>query len=157
MAKKSWATSDNSQFAIGGLVGTGSYGMFDLYGGMPYASLSVGDSQSNFAISAGYGSVSYKETDYSEYDYEYVFKETRVWDNAGVISLAGLHKFTPKVSFVFESFFLLPQNVDAYGGIIIPGFRFQQEKGKAFQIGFAGAFNDQGFFHLPMLQWFRSF
>ena len=46
---------------------------------------------------------------------------------------------------------------DNFGGLITPGFRFQQEKGKAFQIGFAGIFADGDFAPIPMIQWFRSF
>ena len=42
-------------------------------------------------------------------------------------------------------------------GLITPGLRFQQEKGKAFQVGFAGVFDKNGFFPIPMVQWFRSF
>lgn len=159
--KKSWEIEENTQFAVGGLLGTGSYGAFDLYGGMPFASISMGDRKSNFAVSAGYGLISYNSYEY-EWDENYNYSESyeRVYDGAAMLSLAGMHKFSKNVTFVFESFFMFPEFDDGeYSpvGLVTPGLRFQQEEGKAFQVGFAGLFDEYGMYPLPMLQWYRSF
>lgn len=153
--KKSWTINEGTHVALGSLIGTGSWGQIDLYGGLPYASVTLGKQNSNLSLSAGYGVASYEEVLYEEVNYYYQEYTKRKSEGAAMLSVAGMNKFSNKVSFVFESFFMITN--DNFGGLITPGFRFQQEKGKAFQIGFAGIFADGDFAPIPMIQWFRSF
>lgn len=166
--KKSWELDENTHIAVGGLLGTGSYGWFDLYGGLPFASLTLGEETKNISLSAGYGAISYNETQYysGEYSYYYTGYTQRVFDKATMFSVSGMLKVSTSISFVFESFFVLPQwhqRNDGYGpsssliGFVSPGFRFQQKPGKAFQVGFAGGFNDYYITPIPMIQWYRKF
>ena len=165
--KKSWEINRYTNVAVGGLLGTGSWGAFDLVGGIPFASVSFGDRKSNVSISTGYGALSYNA-------YDIVVDESGYIENGSnrrVLNQAAMYKFTKKVSFVFESFFIFPNTYEQESlpdydysaepskvmGLITPGFRFQQEKGKAFQIGFAGVFDKTNIFSIPMVQWFRSF
>ena len=55
--KKSYSISDKSQFAIGALIGTGSWAAPKWGGALPYVTLSFGDRQRNVAFSAGYGAI----------------------------------------------------------------------------------------------------
>lgn len=67
-------------------------------------------------------------------------------------------ELTPKLSLVFDSFFLVNQQGGPLSaGFIIPGLRWNQSENRAFQIGFAGIINDgqAAPIPLPMLQWFR--
>ena len=180
--KKSWALNKYTNIAVGGLFGTGSWGALDAFGGIPFASVSFGDRKSNLSISAGYGAFSNTEqyivTEEGNVPYsvnngfiEYEYENKRILKQATMFSVAGMHKFTRRVSFVFETFFIIPNSFGQKSlsglnnnvspsklmGLITPGLRFQQEKGKAFQVGFAGVFDKNGFFPIPMVQWFRSF
>jgi hypothetical protein len=171
--KKSWEINRYTNVAVGGLLGTGSWGAFDLVGGIPFASVSFGDRKSNVSISTGYGALSYNAYDIVVDESGYIENGSnrRVLNQAAMFSVAAMYKFTKKVSFVFESFFIFPNTYEQESlpdydysaepskvmGLITPGFRFQQEKGKAFQIGFAGVFDKTNIFSIPMVQWFRSF
>jgi hypothetical protein len=173
--KKSWEIEEDVHAAVGCLVGTGSYGNIDVYGALPFATLTFGDETKNISISSGYGAVSYNQEQYNYdqyytddfYDYyEPTFE--RVSDKATMFSVSGLYKVSKSISVVFESFFVLPDldnlTLDESSsakliGFISPGIRFHQEPGKAFQIGFAGSFVDDIVTPLPvpMLQWYRTF
>ena len=166
--KKSWELDENTHVAVGGLVGTGSYGWFDLYGGLPFASVTLGEETKNISLSVGYGAISYNEDQYysDEYSYYYTAHTQRVVDKATMFSVSGMFKVSTSISFVFESFFVLPQwHQRDYGygpsssliGFVSPGFRFQQKPGKALQVGFAGGFNDYYIAPIPMIQWYRKF
>jgi hypothetical protein len=75
-----------------------------------------------------------------------------------ITSFGGVAELTPKLAFVFDSFFLMNQaGGPLSAGFIIPGLRWNQNENKAFQIGFAGIINDgrAAPIPLPMLQWFR--
>ena len=138
--KKSWVMGDNSQFALGGLVGTGSWIDPGVGGALPFASFSFGDRQRNIALSAGYGAI---------------------WDSGNVegspmFSIAGMAKISNKLSFVFDSFIALPD--ENSGAILVPGLRWHQGEGKAFQFGFAGIIGNGTAVPIPLptLQWYRS-
>lgn len=140
--KKSWQIGDKSQFAIGGLVGTGSYIVPEFGGALPFATLSFGDRSKNIAFSGGYGAI---------------------WTGDGVSgraisSIAGMAKISPKISLVFDSFVLLPNENQTGGALFIPGIRWHQEEGKAIQFGFAGIIADGDIVPvtIPTIQWYRS-
>ncbi len=140
--KKSWQIGDKSQFAIGGLVGTGSWTLPEFGGALPFATLSFGDRSKNIAFSGGYGAI---------------------WTGDGVSgraisSIAGMAKISPKISLVFDSFVLLPNENQTGGALFIPGIRWHQEEGKAIQFGFAGIIADGDIVPvtIPTIQWYRS-
>jgi len=162
--KKSWEINKNKHVAIGALLGTGSYGRFDLYGGLPFASLTLGEKTRNVSLSAGYGAISYNE--FQDFNYTPDWQTKRVFDGATMFSVSGMFKVSTSISFVFESFFAfkeanLGDNGDTSSsnliGFVSPGFRFQQNPGKAFQVGFTGAFSDGIPIPIPMIQWYRKF
>lgn len=142
--KKSFQLGEKSQLGLGALVGTGSWALPRFGGALPYATLSFGNRRANIAFSSGYGIV---------------------WGEGGsagrgMLGVAGMAKVAPKISIVFDSFFLLPnqqENRDMVA-LIIPGIRWHQEEGKAFQFGFAGISFDGNVLPLPipMVQWYRS-
>lgn len=169
--KKSWKLNDVSQFAVGGLFGTGSWIMPDWGGALPFGTISFGDRQKNIACSGGYGAI---------------------WTNGDrqgrtLLSVAGMVKLSNQFSLVFDSF-IMPAGPDrtvtytyqAYvfdpvtgqGGyeqrtgsyvqrqtgfsLLIPGIRWHQSEGRAFQVGFSGVVADGETFPIPMVVWYRS-
>ena len=90
----------------------------------------------------------------------------RVFDRATLFSISGMHKVSTKISLVFESFFAFKESrqtangsksSSSFAGIFSPGFRFQQNPGKAFQIGFTGGIYNDDPIRIPMVQWYRKF
>lgn len=154
--KKSWELGDNTQFAIGALAGTGSWALPDWGGVLPYATLSFGDRRRNIAFSGGYGAV----------------WQGGVLEGRALSSVAGMVKISAKFSLVLDSFILFPNKgdiiVDEYGNIfnsgtrglalIIPGLRWHQGEGKAFQFGFTGIVvnGELAPIPIPMVQWYRT-
>lgn len=171
--KKSWELGEKTQFAIGGLIGTGSWGAPDFGGALPFGTLSFGDRTKNIAISGGYGAI---------------------WQNGGLngralASIAGMIKISTKISLVFDSFILLPGQTESITNtyqeqvynpstgnyeyqtvtysyqdekpgfaMFIPGVRWHQAEGKAIQFGFTGVYANGDFLPIPipMVQWYRS-
>jgi hypothetical protein len=140
--KKSWELGDKTQFAIGGLIGTGSWASPDFGGMLPFGTISFGDRTKNIAISAGYGAIS------------------RNGGTSGrtLTSIAGMIKVSQKVSLVFDSFIFLKSKTESSFALLIPGVRVHQSEGKAIQFGFLGMYNDNELFPvpIPMVQWYRS-
>jgi len=172
--KKSFQINDNTHFALGGLVGTGSWGLPDWGGALPFATFSKGDRSKNIAISGGYGVV-----------WQPGYLKTEVGGRA-LMSVAGMIKVSPKISLVFDSFIVFVgkpverqytalvwnNQTQTYEdqtittiirkpgiGLFIPGIRWHQEEGKALQFGFTGIVADGSFLSIPipMVQWYRSF
>lgn len=163
--KKSWKLGEKSQFAIGGLVGTGSWADFSVGGALPFGTLSFGDRSKNIAVSGGYGAV---------------WGDGNNISGRAITSIAGMIKISKNLSLVFDSFILLPgkkydKNESVYNEItgevevqvfskrdpgltlLMPGIRWHQGEGKAIQFGFAGFGNGLGdFFPIPMVQWYRT-
>lgn len=143
--KKSWQLRENVHLAIGGLVGSGTWAAPRWGGALPFGTLSYGDRKVNIAISGGYGAI-------------FADGETQ---GRALGSLAGMAKVGKKLSVVFDSFILLPndRNGQTLVALIIPGLRYHQAEGKAFQFGFTGVFAEGDLlpFPIPMVQWYRSF
>lgn len=171
--KKSWNLGKKVQFAIGGLVGTGSYAALAYGGALPFGTVSFGDRTKNVAISGGYGAI---------------------WNNGNpegraLTSVAGVIKVSPKISLVFDSFILLPGKSETITttyqvyalnpstgyyeyqtrtrdelitkpgfALFMPGIRWHQAEGKAIQFGFAGMYRNGDILPvpIPMVQWYRS-
>lgn len=164
--KKSWQWSENTQIAVGALVGTGSWIAPDWGGALPFATLSFGDRQKNIAFSGGYGAI---------------------WDDGGMrgrtlLSVAGMVKLSTRLSLVFDSFIVPPGATETRTSnfydwdpmtnnyilreetypytppgltLLIPGIRWHQAHGQAIQVGFTGVISDGASFPLPMVQWYR--
>ena len=166
-----WSTKlgERSQLGIGGLLGTGSWLAPDYGGALPFASLSFGDRSKNIAFSGGYGAV-------------WTNGNT---SGRAIVSVAGMIKVGPNISLVFDSFIMPPGAVQSYTytdyvynpqtgdytevqqtgtyrdpgiALLIPGIRWHQSEGKAFQFGFTGVITDGEVlpFPIPMVQWYRS-
>lgn len=173
-AKYSFKLGENAQAAVGTMLGTSSWASFsnsDLAFGLalPFATLSIGDRKSNLAFSGGYGG----------------FWQGGSADGRALISVAGMTKISPKFSLVFDSFIVTPggeRTVTSYQDVynpntgfyetqvitttekrpgfalLIPGLRWHQGEGKAFQFGFTGVVAGSDVFPIPipMVQWYRS-
>ena len=145
-AKKSFQINDNTQFAIGALVGTGTWAGPSFGGALPFATLSFGNRRANIAFSGGYGSIWVDGTP----------------GGRALGSVAAMIKMDKKLSFVFDSFILLPTQDPDYSrsmvALLIPGIRWHKEEGKAFQFGFTGVAVDGNLFPMPIptVQWYRS-
>jgi hypothetical protein len=171
--KKSWEIGEKSQFAIGGLVGTGTWIAPDWGGALPFATLSHGSRKANVAISGGYGAV---------------------WFGNGVegraiTSVAGMVKVGRNVSLVFDSFILppAPDEIETYTyteqvydsntgtwttqevtnsytrrrpgfALLIPGVRIHLRERTALQFGFSGIVADGDLLPIPipMFQVYQS-
>ncbi|MCR9173556.1 MAG: hypothetical protein NXI10_13730 [bacterium] len=161
--KKSWELGDKTQFAVGGLVGTGTWIAPEWGGALPFATLSFGSRKSNIAFSGGYGAVWFGDGA----------------QGRALASVAGMVKVAPKVSLVFDSFILLPGPVESYTqtyydgnqylsqqierrdpaiALLVPGVRFHTSPQTAFQFGFTGIAAQGEFWPvpIPMVQWYRS-
>lgn len=141
-AKYSFNLGKNTNMAVGALLGTGSWSAPEFGLAVPFVAFTYGDRRNNINFSGGYGAI---------------WSDT---GNAGraLYSIAGIVSLSNKVSFAFDSF-IIPGTSDSSGGsIIIPGFRIQMNRGKFFQIGFAGIYGDgEVQAGLPMIQFFRKF
>ncbi len=140
--------SENVNYAVGALVGTGSYASPSTGGALPFGAITFGDGRSNLNFSAGYGAI---------------------WNSGDVngrplVSVAGMTKVGKKVTLVFDSFFLLSadsynisKNLNSTFGFIIPGIRINSSETKAFQLGFASFYFANRFIPIPfpVIQWFR--
>lgn len=168
--KKSWTIGEKTQFAVGGLLGTGSWIAPEWGGALPFGTLSFGNRSKNLAVSAGYGAI-WQDGDL---------------DGRALTSIAGMVKVSTKLSLVFDSFFLLGKTETRtstydewvtnpstgqgewqtvsntyevrYPGfsLLIPGVRWHQAEGKAFQFGFSGVITNGDIIPVPMVQWYRS-
>ena len=149
--KKSWALSEKTHFAVGGLVGGGGMLLSDRRGALPFASLSFGDRTTNMAISAGYGSM-WHNGDKS---------------NRALLSIGAMAKINPKLSFIFDSFLIskdLSGNSETYFNpnpsntvVLIPGLRFNTGRKNAFQLNLITLFEGRGFLPLPSVGWMKGF
>ncbi len=140
--------SENVNYAVGALVGTGSYIRPTVGGALPFGAITFGDGRSNLNFSAGYGAI---------------------WNTGDVngrplVSVACMTKVGKKVTLVLDSFFLLStdsynisKNLNSTFGFIIPGIRVNSSETKAFQLGFASFYFANRFIPIPfpVIQWFR--
>lgn len=177
--KYSNSFSKNAHFAIGGLLGTGSWSFPDFALALPYGTLTLGDRKANLSFSSGYGGVWYNETVYNPVSN---MGQTRRFSEGRILfSIGSVVRVAPKLTFVFDSF-LMPQgrirevqrweynfNNDSYElrtrqersaslYVYVPGIRWQTDYKKAFQFGFAGFIFDGEALEvpIPMISWFRK-
>ncbi|MGF1584814.1 MAG: hypothetical protein ACFCUM_05800 [Bacteroidales bacterium] len=178
-AKYSRQLGENSSFAIGTLLGTGSWAQPDFGIALPYAAITFGGRSHNINFSAGYGLIFYANEIYNpntDRSRKERFREGRL-----LLSVAGMTRISPALSLVFDSFIMPPGpfqtqteweylwEVDDYREIttterspalmvFVPGIRWHTRPNAAFQFGFTGAYFDGNFvpIPIPMVQWFRQ-
>lgn len=140
--KKSWELGEKTQFALGGLIGFGSWAAPRFGGALPFATLSFGSRKSNIAFSGGYGAVWFDG----------------FVNGQAITSVAGMTKVSPKISLVFDSFILMPSGNGNGFALLIPGVRWHQSEGRSIQFGFTGVIADGDLIPIPipMVQWYRS-
>jgi hypothetical protein len=141
--KHSIKLNEGAHLGVGALVGTLSWAKPDFAMALPFASLTFGDRKSNITFSGGYGA----------------FFSSEDSDGRALLSIAGMSKIGRKLSLVFDSF-MLPANASSEGGaLLIPGLRWQTDRSRAFQFGFAGFVADNELVpaFIPMVQWYRKF
>jgi hypothetical protein len=140
--------SKNLNYAVGTLIGSGTYLAPSFGGALPFGALTFGDGRSNLNLSAGYGAI---------------------WADGDVncrplLSLGGMTKVGKRVTLVLDSFFLLASASSNYSssqnstfGFVLPGIRIHSTDTRAFQIGFASLLVNNEFrpIPFPVVQWFR--
>jgi hypothetical protein len=144
--KASFSASDKIHFAVGTLVGSGTWLSPRSYGAIGYGSLTFGDHVRNISFTAGYAGFSI----YSRNN------DTRTTNSSLLLSVAGLVKVSNKITFVGDSFIYPGDNPWA---LVIPALRFKQKAKGEFQFGL-GMLVAQGELlpvPIPMISWFRKF
>lgn len=112
--KYSVSLSENVHFALGGLLGTGSWIDPDFGFALPFGAVTLGNGRYNINFSIGRG---------------------MIWNNDGVsaenlFSVGGMARITSKTSFVFDSF--ITEDL----ALLIPTLRIHRKSEGAFQFGF---------------------
>lgn len=138
--KKSFKLDDNVHMAVGVLAGSGSWALPSGLGILGYTSITFGNRKANLTLSAGGMGIAAEGESFS----------------SGLLSVSGMAKMGPKVTFVGDSFIAF--NGDGGMALLIPGLRFSRRHDRAFQIGFAGIITEGEVLPvaIPMLGWFMK-
>lgn len=141
-AKYSFKLSEDVNFGIGTLLGTGSWAAPDFVLAVPFGSLTIGNKRSNINFSGGYGVVGFAG-DFS---------------GTTLLSIGAMKRLSNKITFILDSFIVPEGDFAGTIALIIPGLRFQTAEHKAFQFGLAGiAANGQiAPLPIPMVTWFKQ-
>ncbi len=196
--KYAYEANDYLSFAVGFLGGSGTYYKPDLGVMLPFVTKTYGNRKNNISFSGGYAGVYSKQGSYTytilnspeqwtsfinSYDYEIV--ESMEFDGRIMLSVAAMLRLSDKVSFVFDSFFVLKstsktreqlgsRNIVIDGQtynqyyifeeripgpsikLFLPGIRWQTDENRAFQFGFSGFYFDDEVIPYPFIQWYRK-
>lgn len=138
--KKSFRLGTKTHLAVGVLAGSGSWALPSGFGFLGYTSITFGSRKANITFSGGAMGIAAEGDSFS----------------SGLLSIAGMAKLGPKVTFVGDSFFAF--NSDGGMALLMPGLRFSRRYNRAFQIGFAGiiAEGEVQSLPIPMLGWFMK-
>jgi hypothetical protein len=125
--KYSVSLSDNLHFALGGLLGTGSWINPEFGFALPFGALTLGNGRYNINLSLGRG---------------------MIWDEDGskgqnLLSVGGMARISSRTSFVFDSF------ISEDFAFIIPTLRVHRKSVGAFQFGFGQLVIDDDFVPIP--------
>jgi hypothetical protein len=125
--KYSVSLSDNLHFALGGLLGTGSWVMPEFGFALPFCALTLGNGRYNINLSLGRG---------------------MIWGEDGssgqnLLSVGGMARISSRTSFVFDSF------ITEDFAFIIPTLRVHRKSVGAFQFGFGQLVIDGDFVPIP--------
>lgn len=177
-AKYSVQLKNNFHFALGTMLGTSSWITLlgsdkNAGGALPFVSLSYGTRRANIAASGGYG-VIWAEGDSDGRALTSIAgmikvssRISLVFDSFIVIKGKTTRSTSSEWQTVYDPATGMYQNklvtVTTEDrkpglGLFIPGVRWHQSEGKAFQFGFTGISFDQELvpFPIPMVQWYRS-
>ncbi len=147
-AKGTIPINENLNIGLGALAGWG--GPWPIlntsFGGLPFASFTVGNRINNFTINAGYLIVTYPGGN-----------SPRDIFTRPMLGVGAMAKISKKISFIFDSF-ILPTNPDAVA-VIMPGLRFQskvREFERAFGFNLNIIYADGSLIPIPLpnFQWF---
>ena len=137
--KYSVSAGENVHFAVGSLVGTGTWLSLGSVGAIGYGSLTFGNHMKNLSFTAGYAGFSL-EGDTS---------------SSLLLSIAGMAKINQNIAFVGDSFIYPGESAWA---LIIPGLRFRQKNKGEFQFGLGAVLAGGEIVPapIPMISWFRK-
>ena len=143
--KISIPATENLNFGIGTLVGTGFWAGLRNVGGLIYGSATFGNYRNNFTVSGGYAGVDIN------------FDGSRESGSAPLASIAFLIQVNQNFSLVGDSFIFLKK--DNVGGLFIPGVRYSRANNRAFHFGLAGVVTPDETvpFPIPIIGFFRAF
>jgi len=171
--KKSWQLNNKMQVAVGALVGSGSWALPSFAGALPFGTVSFGNRSRNIAFSAGYG-VGFGDGQSEGRAMTSVAGMIKISNKLSLvfdsfILLSGqpvtetntfeIREFNPTTNRV-ESRFVTETYTETRPGfaLIIPGLRWHQSTGKAFQFGFTvlAADGEAAPVPIPTIQWYRK-
>lgn len=144
-----------TSIGVGLLAGWGTWAQSDAFFGLPYGTVTFGDHSANVSFSAGFGGLTFTD---ESFDYYGNSTKERISEGRFMCSAAAMFKVGKKVSLVFDSFISPKGSGEAPGfTLVVPGLRFQTDKDKAFQFGFASMIAEGEFVPMPIpfVQWFR--
>lgn len=119
-AKYSIPLKNDWHLGLGMLLGTGSWGIPDFFGALPFGAITYGDRIKNFTFSAGYAGLRYKEEIYeynpNSWDYYENIREEIRREGSFLFSASGMFKVGRTLSIVFDSFYLPagPERTETY-------------------------------------------
>jgi len=127
--KYSFSLNENLHFALGGLLGTGSWISPKFGFVLPFGAMTLGNGRYNINLSLGRG---------------------MIWNDDGgsgqnLFSVGGMARITSRTSFVFDSF--LTEDF----ALIIPTLRVHRKNQGAFQFGFGQVVIDDEFVPIPFV------
>lgn len=109
-AKYTIPLKNDWHLGLGMLLGTGSWGIPDFLGALPFGAITYGDRVKNFTFSAGYAGLRYKEEIYeynqNYWDYSENYREETRHEGSFLFSASGMFKVGRTLSIVFDSFYL---------------------------------------------------
>lgn len=171
--KKSFPLAKNLHAAIGGLFGTGSWVLPEIGGALPFGSLTLGHTTNHLTISGGYGAIwvdnelqgralsSIAGTIRLSNKFSLVFDSFILFEGRGRYVTDNFEEYIYNP--VTGDYDWILKEIEVYerpSGVVImiPGIRWHQAPGKAFQFGFSGLITEGEAIPLPipMVQWFRS-
>ncbi len=139
-ARYSVRVIDNISVGAGIMAGTGSWASLGSYGLLPYGAITIGNQRINLNFSGGFLKLNISEGE-----------DPGTWSDL-LISVGAYARLGERVSFVGDSFIYAKDGVVA---VLVPGLRFDRNKGGAFQFGLGGLIVDGEVvpFPVPMLSW----
>ena len=173
--KYSFKINERNQFAIGSMLGTSSWASFsgvNFGGALPFATVSHGDRAANIALSGGYGAV-WIDGDVNGRALTSLAGMIKVGPRISLV-FDSFIVLPAKSDFVTQTYtdYVYNDQTGAYNevqitqtverkkpglGLFVPGIRWHQEEGQAFQFGFTGVATGGELIPvpIPMVQWYR--
>jgi hypothetical protein len=167
-AKYSFDSETDVHYSLGTMLGSSGYlANANAFGGLHWVTVTQGNRKKNISLSAGVAYVSLGRYFYGS--------NQRTVTGSAVLSVAGIAPVGKKASFIFDAMSFTrkaqytpqgynntPKDVYRPTFVIMPGMRFNQKHGSAFQVTLSGFVHvtDYGYvnaFPAPMISWLRQF